>query len=115
MKPGYSSVQFHPDGIILGTGTSDGKLRLWDVKAQSNVATLENHKGKISSIAFSENGYMVATAAEGEGVVRLWDLRKLDQSATIETGESKVASVAFDYSGQYLAVAAGPNIGLVSV
>lgn len=31
---GYASAEFHPDGVLLGTGTQDGVVRVWDVKGQ---------------------------------------------------------------------------------
>jgi len=99
-----SCIAFHPDGLILGTGTTDSVLRIWDVKTQKNVATFEGHTGSVSSISFSENGYYLASAAQNE--VKLWDLRKLKnfQSVTLEEGDV-VNSVEWDYSGTYLAVA----------
>ncbi|RHZ81088.1 hypothetical protein Glove_123g189 [Diversispora epigaea] len=104
VKTGYSTVEFHPDGLILGTGTNDSVVRIWDVKSQQNVASFDNHTGRITSIAFSENGYYLATASE-ENLVKLWDLRKLSnfQTLVVDT-DSKVNKVVWDFSGQYLAV-----------
>lgn len=99
---GLSSIAFHPDGLILGTGTTDSVVRIWDVKVQENVASFEGHTGKITDITFSENGFYLATAAEDS--IKLWDLRKLTNFHTIPI-ESQVSAVSFDYSGSYLAVA----------
>lgn len=107
---GYSCASFHPDGLILGTGTADNVVRIWDINSQENVATFKGHSGRVNSISFSENGYYMASCAN-DNTVRLWDLRRLSNFHTITLdGEAQPALVRFDFSGVYLAVAVGNDI-----
>lgn len=107
VETGYTSCQFHPDGLILGTGTQGSMVHIWEVRQQKNVAKFEGHKGPVSGLCFSENGYYLATAAD-DGV-KLWDLRKLKNFRTLTPYEAGIPSqaVTFDHSGQYLAVGGG--------
>lgn len=100
---GYSCASFHPDGLILGTGT-EAVVRIWDVKSRAEVAALEGHQGAISCLAFSENGYYMATGA-ADATVKLWDLRKTKNFHTITPAAGgAIGGVQFDYSGQFLTV-----------
>lgn len=35
----YTAAAFHPDGLILGTGTAESLVRIWDIKSQ--VSTVQ--------------------------------------------------------------------------
>ncbi|KAG1170391.1 hypothetical protein G6F70_007687 [Rhizopus microsporus] len=103
-QSGYTCVSFHPDGNLLGTGTNDSVVQIWDVKSQRIAANFGEHTGKINALAFSENGYIIATASE-DNLVKLWDLRKLSNTKTFTLDEGyKVNTLAFDDYGQFLAV-----------
>merc|ERR1712146_867932 len=99
---GLSSARFHPDGVLLGCGTTTGKTLLYDLKSSATSPALTMDAGKASvSLSFSENGYYVATASENQ--VKLWDLRK--QETLVRSHElptSSVGRVAFDPTGTYL-------------
>ena len=53
------------------------------MREQDNVAICAEHTGSITAIAFSENGYLVATGSL-DASVKIWDLRKLKCVKTLE-------------------------------
>ncbi|KJE92292.1 Nmp200-prov protein [Capsaspora owczarzaki ATCC 30864] len=106
---GLTTAQFHPDGLILATGSVDGVVRIWDANEMTNVLNFSEHTAPITSVVFSENGYYMASAAQ-DRTVRLWDLRAASpQSIQQMQVEDTVHALAFDLSGTYLATA-GPDI-----
>jgi pre-mRNA-processing factor 19 len=92
-------------------------VHIWNVAQQSKMASFEHHEGAVTSLAFSENGYYLATASDN-AMVKIWDLRKGDFVKPFHTIEFEAGyvpqSLAFDYSGAYLAVG-GADVRLYGV
>ena len=65
-----TTIQYHPDGLILATGVSTGLIQIWDMKTQSVVTNFNEHTDAIQALAFSENGYHMASAGL-DGCVKL--------------------------------------------
>ena len=110
VKTVYTAAEFHPDGLLLATAReqlSSACLRrigvqLWDTLSQQTVADLTGHTGAVNALAFSENGYHMASGSD-DGSVKLWDLRKVgDSFHTIAGSGAAVKAVKFDFSGRYL-------------
>jgi len=100
-------AMFHPDGLILATGTEDSLIRIWELKTQKNVATFQGHSSAINDLRFSENGYYLATAADN--VLKLWDLRGPKNVNSLKLN-LPIRRLCYDYSGKYLSVVLGNQL-----
>jgi len=94
----------HPDGRLLAAA-SGKDLKIWQLGNGPDLQKVQEvnfrHDGAITSLAFSNNGYHLATADE-LGNLSIWDLRKLKAVKTIQI--SHVKSLSYNGSGTYLAV-----------
>jgi WD40 repeat protein/class 3 adenylate cyclase/tRNA A-37 threonylcarbamoyl transferase component Bud32/energy-coupling factor transporter ATP-binding protein EcfA2 len=106
-KPAFSprvsgqatTFAFSPDGRVLGAGTADGKVALWDASNGERMgATFQVATGAVDSISFSPDGRLLA-ASSGDQTATLWDLRsrkRLGRSFPVPQGVVPVAQFARD-------------------
>lgn len=78
----YTSSEIHTDEAIytliytghdqLITGSSEGEIKVWDLKINQCVKKMKEISNKILSFAFTENGELIA-GLDG-GMIKIWDL-----------------------------------------
>ena len=103
-----SALALGPAGHWLATGTSDGKVRLWDLDREGGGMkgrVLGGHQGAmITALAFDPHGRWLATGSS-DGAARLWDLtsdRPEGSGREIAVSEQWLRAVAFSPDGHWL-------------
>jgi tricorn protease-like protein len=111
------SVAFSPFGDSVASGGDDGTLRLWNIYT-GDGKVLDEGDRPISSLTFSPNGVLLASAREGVGPgedgVRVWDLQS---GECLDLGESgkRAPTVVFSPGGRRLASGSAEPNGVIRV
>ena len=112
-RPGVNSLEFSPDGKLLGSANGNGTVRLWDSATGrpvgSPLQTGIGSQSSVNAVAFSPGGSLLAVAY-ADGTVRLWDpgTSHLHGPVLRSTGSQASANaVAFSPDGKLLATAYG--------
>ena len=86
------ALAISPDGKTLATG-GDGKVvKLWDLAAARERATLTGHDGPITCVAFAPDGTTLATGSRDSSVT-LWDVASAKERANLARHTSAVTCV----------------------
>jgi WD40 repeat protein len=96
-----TSVSFAPDGTFAASGSTDGRVLLWDVEAGTSRTLFEGGV-PVHSVGFSPNGALLA-AGLGDGSIALWDVKAGRPLQALRSNQKDVRSVAFSGDGDRLA------------
>lgn len=77
-----TAMAFSATKQIIVQGYVNGLVRVWDLKENNIVNTLEGHNAKISDIAISKTGKFIATASL-DGTVRVWQTDNLEEDPIV--------------------------------
>ena len=90
-----TGVAFSPDGKTLATGSSDRKVKLWNIATEQEVATLGPLPGSCLLLRFSPDGRTLAAGSYlgSEENISLWQVPSFEEiaaaEATLKTGSKQ--------------------------
>ena len=94
-----NSVAFSPDGARVLSGSSDGKLKLWDAATGQLIRTFGAYSGVVHSAAFSPDGVRLLSG-NADGTLKLWDAASGHEIHTFKGHSGRVRSGAFSPDGK---------------
>ncbi|GEM_PF-1844745 len=99
-----------PDSSLIASAGADGKVMLWNLKRQGEVAAiLSAHHGPVLAVAFAPDGKTLASA-DADSVVHLWEVKVgLDEPARIDTPTKSLAG----HTGPVHALAFGKDANML--
>lgn len=107
---GVPAVAYSPDGLLIASGGYDKTIRVWDAATGKDLWKAAAHTQQVSSLSFSSDSQVLASACPNQPGVRLWEARTGKQRGTI--GNTIGTCARFSPNGQTLAIASNQGYSL---
>lgn len=86
----------------LISASNDHSVKVWDLSEEfKQMCTLNEHKQKVSALAYSEAVEYLASGSADKMIV-LWNLKKYKKKASLAGHSLEVQTLAFTHDGRYL-------------
>ncbi|MCU0288600.1 MAG: WD40 repeat domain-containing protein, partial [Acidobacteria bacterium] len=102
-----NAVAFSPDGKIIAAAV-DNNIRLMERNSKKEIAILQGHSERVTSMAFSVDGKIIVTGSV-EKTIRLWDMESQGEIAMLPGHTETVLSVAISPDSKTIASGSEDN------
>ncbi|XP_035242506.1 WD repeat and SOCS box-containing protein 1 [Anguilla anguilla] len=71
----WHRFKFGQDQLLLATGLSNGRIKIWDVYTGKLLLNLMDHTDIVRDLTFAPDGSLVLVSASRDKTLRVWDLK----------------------------------------
>lgn len=98
-----NAVAFAPNGRTAVSASTDGTVKLWDVRAGREIATLRQHLGLVWATGFSADGRRLLLGGNAtKDALEIWDLAARKELLTLEGEGLHFVDVGFSPDGSII-------------
>ena len=114
-RGGVNSLDFSADDSMLASADTEGLVKLWSVADGKERLSFRAHApgNAATSVMFSPDGELIATASYLERTVRLWSATDGQSRGSLPRSESGCRALAFSPDGAMLALAHGDGTAVL--
>ncbi|XP_038670432.1 WD repeat and SOCS box-containing protein 1 [Scyliorhinus canicula] len=82
----WHRFKFGQDQLLLATGLSNGRIKIWDVYTGKFLLNLLDHNDVVRDLTFAPDGSLILVSASRDKTLRVWDLKDDGNMVTVLRG-----------------------------
>ncbi len=96
-----STALLSPQGQWLVSGSTNGKIKLWNPHTGEPLRTLQGHQGPVTGLQMSSDGQTLISSSADQ-TIKFWDLKTGNVQRILKGHTGSVNAIALSADGQWL-------------
>jgi WD40 repeat protein len=101
-KDTIEAIAFSASGESMATASFDSRARFYPQTFADECSLLEEHNGRVTSVAFSPKPNSVFATGAMDKMVKIWDIKKVNVVVNFDQATEGITGVAFLANGDQL-------------